>query len=162
MSRFRPTSRIDELIIHCSATPNGQWFDVADIDRWHVERGFERAPDFSRYSCPRCKAVGYHYVIYTTGGVMTGRATNETGAHARGHNSRSLGICLIGMDKFTPAQWESLTTLVRYWRALISDLAIIGHRQVNNKKTCPGFDVDQWLAGGMQPLDNHLLPGALA
>ena len=47
--------KIDEIIIHCAATPEGKHFTVADIDAWHKKRGF--------------KCIGYHFVIYLDGSV---------------------------------------------------------------------------------------------
>ena len=58
---------IDEIIVHCAATPEGMNFTVKDIDCWHRERGF--------------KCIGYHYVIYLDGSIHTGRPESEIGAH---------------------------------------------------------------------------------
>ena len=74
--------KIDEIIIHCAATPEGKAFTVADIDAWHKKRGF--------------KCIGYHFVIYLDGSVHEGRALEEAGAHCLGHNANSIGICYIG------------------------------------------------------------------
>ena len=51
--------KINEIIIHCSASAEGKDFTVQDITRWHKQRGF--------------KTIGYHYVIYRNGTVATGR-----------------------------------------------------------------------------------------
>lgn len=69
--------KITEIIIHCSATPEGKDYTVVDIDRWH-------------------KAKGYHFVIYRDGSIHVGRSKSETGAHCTGHNTISIGICYIG------------------------------------------------------------------
>ena len=50
---------INEIIIHCTATPEGRHVTVADIDSWHRARGFA--------------SIGYHYVIYLDGSVHAGR-----------------------------------------------------------------------------------------
>ena len=161
---------IDTLIIHCSATPNGRWHSTLDIDYWHGQAGFQRQPktDAARKHNPGLPHIGYHWVIYTNGGLATGRHPTEVGAHARGHNARSLGICLIGTDKFTGLQWtqlrqqidylcakygvpRQLATAETYWRG------ICGHRDTGAGKTCPGFSVPDWLAGGMHPMADHLL-----
>ena len=73
---------IREIIVHCSATPEGKHFTVADIDAWHKKRGF--------------KCIGYHFVIYLDGSVNVGRNIEEIGAHCLGHNANSIGICYIG------------------------------------------------------------------
>ena len=72
--------KIKEIIIHCSATKEGRNFTVADIDRWHRERGL------------RC--IGYHFVIYRDGSIHVGRAIEAVGAHCKGHNSISIGVLL--------------------------------------------------------------------
>ena len=82
---------IKELIVHCSATPEGKDFTVADIDHWHKARGF------------RC--IGYHYVVYRDGSIHKGRPDSDIGAHCQGHNATSIGICYIGgcaVDGKTP------------------------------------------------------------
>lgn len=148
---------VNLIIIHCAATPNGKPFDVEDIDRWHAERGFKRDPALVGHNMPHLKSIGYHYVIYVPGAVSIGRGLEEPGAHAQGHNANSVGVCLIGTDKFTPAQWASLKANVRATQARYPGARVIGHREVNPNKTCPGFDVQAWLAGGMEPLAGHVL-----
>ena len=69
---------INLIIVHCSATPEGRDVSVADIDRWHRERGFD--------------GIGYHYVVYIDGSVHEGRPLNKVGAHCKGHNAHSIGI----------------------------------------------------------------------
>ena len=74
--------KIDSIIVHCSATKAGQDFTAADIDRWHRERGFN--------------GIGYHYVIRLDGRLEKGREIDLAGAHCKGWNERSVGICYIG------------------------------------------------------------------
>ncbi len=74
--------KIKEIIIHCSATREGRNYTVADIDRWHRERGFF--------------CIGYHFVIYRDGSIHVGRSVEEVGAHCKGHNTVSIGVCYIG------------------------------------------------------------------
>lgn len=73
---------IKEIIVHCSATPEGKDFTVSDIKRWHLERGFSD--------------IGYHYVIYRDGSINEGRSESIAGAHCTGHNTISIGVCYIG------------------------------------------------------------------
>lgn len=126
--------KINEVIIHCSATPEGKDFTVADIDRWHKQRGFRK--------------IGYHYVVYRDGTYHTGRSIEEIGAHCTGHNSNSIGICYIGgvakdgktpKDTRTDAQKKTLITLVRTMKAKYPGIKIHGHRDYANK-ACPSFD----------------------
>ena len=119
------------IIIHSSASPNGRDDRAADIHRWHLERGWS--------------GIGYHYVICLDGKIENGRPEYWTGAHAAGYNEGSIGICLIGTDDFTEAQWLSLDALVEKLQHRYPNARIIGHREVNPNKSCPGFDVQQWL-----------------
>lgn len=161
---------IDLIVIHCSATPNGEWRTAEDIDAMHAARGFLRNPALIGYNAPDLKHIGYHYVIYTSGGVIAGRGLEEIGAHVKGHNARSVGICVIGTDKFSIAQWESLRGCVNATRKRYPKAAVTGHRELSPDidgdgtvepaewlKICPGFSVPEWLGAGMIPLERHLL-----
>ena len=53
---------INEIIIHCTATPEGRDVTVDEIDRWHKARGYD--------------GCGYHYVVYRDGCVMPGPRSN--------------------------------------------------------------------------------------
>jgi len=156
MSKYRNLSNITTLIIHCAATPNGQNFDIHDIDQWHQERNFRRGAAFVSPNEIKLQHVGYHFVITLDGHVQTGRHIDETGAHARGYNNTSIGICLIGTDQFTEQQWLALKQQVQALQNTFPDINIIGHNQINTHKTCPGFDVPAWLAADMRPLIEHL------
>lgn len=153
--------QITGIIIHCSATPNGRWNTVQDIDQWHKERGFKRADEFRARQNPDLAAIGYHFVVYPSGAIATGRHLDEIGAHAKGFNSKSIGICLLGTDKFTIEQWESLRENVQIsLKKYPSIHRIVGHRDLPDvHKTCPGFDVAAWLGNDWQPLPEHVLPG---
>jgi N-acetylmuramoyl-L-alanine amidase len=147
------------LIIHCSDTPNGRHTSVREIDRWHAARHDiaqreEAAIDLSGLPYPYC---GYHGIILLDGTIVRTRLDTEKGSHCKGYNADSLGFCLIGTDKYTLPQWESLkwqvNDAIRLWGALI----ISGHREFNSGKTCPGFDVQAWLADGMKAPLAHIL-----
>ncbi len=159
MSRYRNPASIDTLIVHCADTPNGRPFNANDIDHWHAQRGFSRAEIFISDDYP-LRAIGYHCVITLDGRIENGRKLDETGAHCKGQNARSVGICLIGRDAFTPAQWTALKQKVTALQNAHPNITqVMGHRQFNPGKTCPGFDVPAWLDGGMAPLQDHLLKG---
>lgn len=85
---------------------------VQEIDDWHAKRGFRRTDAARQRFNPELRAIGYHLVIYRKGVIATGRAFSEVGAHARGFNAHSLGICLVGRSRFTPAQWISLANVI--------------------------------------------------
>jgi len=138
-----PRHRTDYIIVHCSAEPPNRKTRAADIDRWHRRRGW--------------LGIGYHYVIPTDGTIETGRDEEASGAHVRGYNNRSIGICLIGgMSKdlskpeinFTPEQMETLTGLLESLQSKYSNAEILGHHDLYRNKACPSFDVSHWLTTG--------------
>ena len=125
---------INEIIIHCADTPAGRDNTVADITAWHKDRGF--------------RTIGYHYVIYRDGSIHTGRPVQEIGAHCKGHNAHSIGICYIGgksadgkrhEDTRTPEQKEALLSLLRQLKAQYPNATVYGHRDFSSKP-CPCFD----------------------
>ena len=132
--------QINKIIIHCAATPPIMDIGVSEIRDWHVNgNGWSD--------------VGYHYVIRRSGMVEEGRPVDKSGAHARGHNADSIGICLVGgvdadqnpIANFTRPQWAALSTLVdglveAYW-----PVEVIGHHDVDPHKECPCFDVKAWM-----------------
>lgn len=131
--------KINKLIIHCSATPEGRAVSVSDITRWHRERGF--------------RTIGYHYVIYLDGSVHAGRPVSEEGAHCLGQNRNSIGICYIGgldaksllpKDTRTEAQKDALRHLVGNLRKEYPGATLHGHNEFA-AKACPCFDVRELL-----------------
>lgn len=134
--RLLDTARpIDEIIIHCAATPEGKDFTVADIRAWHKARGWSD--------------IGYHYVVYRDGRVMLGRPVGQIGAHAAGHNTGTIGITYIGgvsadgrtaKDTRTPMQRASLLWLTEQLAAKHGVSKVTGHNQYA-AKACPSFDV---------------------
>ncbi len=126
--------KIDEIIMHCSATAEGKDYRASDIDKWHKARGF------------RC--IGYHYVVRLDGTVERGRPENEAGAHCLGHNRNSVGICYVGgcgidgrtpKDTRTRQQKDALMKLVKEIRRKFGNIPVHGHREFANK-ACPCFD----------------------
>lgn len=130
---------IKQLIIHCSDTEGG---NAAAIKRFHTTpppngRGWDD--------------IGYHYVIDQDGTIEPGRSEEVIGAHCEGHNHDSLGICLIGVNQFTTAQWDSLKHLlisIMDHHGLTED-AIHCHHEYDTAiaqgKTCPNFDREEVL-----------------
>lgn len=168
---LRVMRSIKRLVIHCSASINGRAYTIADIDRWHRERGFRRSEAARRAFKPELASIGYHYVIEIDGALCPGRLPDEVGAHAAGHNADSIGVCLVGTDAFTARQWHSLVRVIGEMGARFGQLQIVGHRDLSPDtdgdgvverhewlKTCPGFDVAAWLAAGMRTDAQHLLP----
>lgn len=161
----RSMSQITTAIFHCAATPNGRFHTIEDVDYWHgpdrINRGlrpFQREQIFIKKHQPHLRHVGYHFVIRTDGVLESGRSLEEVGAHARKFNSSSVGICLIGTDAFTEAQWTTAKSLILTLHDSLPKLSkIIGHRAVNEHKTCPGFEVRAWMDNDFNSLHDHLL-----
>ncbi len=135
--------KINHIVVHCSATKAGKDFDVNDIRRWHKQRGWSD--------------VGYHYVIKLDGTVQKGRSVERTGAHVRGHNKDTIGVCLIGgLDKngdpaanFTQAQLNALRVLLLSLKEKYARADILGHRDFPGvHKACPCFNVRRWWRTG--------------
>jgi N-acetyl-anhydromuramyl-L-alanine amidase AmpD len=95
--------------------------------------------------------IGYHYVIRRNGEVEVGRPESVAGAHTRGSNSNSIGICLVGGEhrdggdqkadaNFTLHQWAALAILLKELRVKYPAASVSGHRTYDSHKTCPTFD----------------------
>lgn len=122
------------IVIHHSATEPDT--SVEDIRAAHRARGFID--------------IGYHYLIHPDGSVAVGRPEHQQGAHARGLNDRSIGVCCIGNFETTnpdPRQIQVLTELVVLLakRYAVAPHRIIGHRDVVRISSaatvtvCPGL-----------------------
>lgn len=146
---------IDAIIIHCSASREGQDFRASDIDKMHKERGFAQ--------------IGYNYVIDLDGTVETGRPLTLNGAHCplkdkngKSYNYHSIGICYVGgldkkgkaKDTRTDAQKKALVDLVYSLMDEYPIKEVIGHRDASPDlngdgeitsnewvKQCPCFNV---------------------
>ena len=127
--------KIDKLIVHCSATREGQYISVDTIRDWHVNgRGWND--------------IGYHFYIDLDGNIFKGRNIEKMGAHCKGQNRYSIGVCYCGgveKDGKTPKdtrnekQKESLLAVLRTLKAMFPDSTIHSHRDFA-KKACPSFD----------------------
>lgn len=131
----------DLIVVHCSATKASQDIGASEIRKWHIEdNGWSD--------------IGYHQVIRRSGAIELGRPLHVTGAHAKGYNSRSIGVCLVGgidvngdpEDNFTPEQMDSLSLTLDYWKRIYTTAEILGHCDLPGvSKACPCFDVRDWL-----------------
>lgn len=127
--------KINKLIVHCSATPEGRDVKTETIRDWHVNGN-------------HWKDIGYHYVIELDGSVHKGRDESVIGAHCSGLNADSIGICYVGgvdkdcktpKDTRTEAQKQSLIKLLKGLKQKYTGAVIYGHRDFA-KKDCPSFD----------------------
>ncbi len=128
---------INKIILHCSATREGQDITTETIRGWHVgERGWSD--------------IGYHFVVLLDGTVDKGRPIERQGAHVRGHNKGSIGICYVGgcdadmnpKDTRTDLQKDSLTELISYLMDSYEDATLHGHNEFSSK-ACPSFNVKE-------------------
>ena len=125
---------INKIIVHCSATREGENYEVAEIRKWHLARGFSD--------------IGYHFYIDLYGEIHKGRDINKIGANCKGHNRNSIGICYCGgveADGKTPkdtrydCQKESLIAVLRTLKAMYPNAVIHSHNDFANK-ACPSFN----------------------
>ena len=125
---------INKIIIHCSATKEGVNVSAATIKRWHVKgRGWSD--------------IGYHYVIGLDGAIEYGREVSRSGAHTKGENETSIGICYIGglndksraKDTRTEAQKTALIKILKTLTHIYPDATIHSHFEFANK-ACPCFN----------------------
>ena len=122
---------IELLVVHCSDTPNNQHLSANDIHKMHLGFGWD--------------GIGYHKVINRSGKIEDGRPEYWVGAHVKGKNNISLGVCLIGKDYFTKRQFRSLERVLKKWKKTYPYAKVVGHRDTGKtKKTCPNFDVTSW------------------
>ena len=127
--------RVTEIIVHCTATPEGRECSVDEIRKWHKARGFSD--------------IGYHYVVHLDGRIEPGRDVDISGAHCTGHNACSIGVCYVGgcsndgkltpKDTRTARQKDALVKLLKMLKAVYPGVKIYGHRDFA-RKACPSFD----------------------
>ncbi len=138
IDNFKKSSRnITQIIVHCSATPRGRENDAKDINAWHKNRGWS--------------GIGYHYVILPSGEIQYGRNVNYIGAHVKGYNKNSIGICVVGgtdenyvakEDYFTADQMVFLESFLVKLHKMYPKSEVLGHRDIPFVlKMCPCMDV---------------------
>jgi N-acetyl-anhydromuramyl-L-alanine amidase AmpD len=149
--------RTDYIVVHCSATGPTSDIGVDEIRDWHKAKGWSD--------------VGYHAVIRRDGEIEFGRHFDEPGAHVKGQNYRSVGVCMVGgvdangsaENNFTPPQFTSLKVILAMLRLAYSRSVIVGHRDLSPDldgdgvvekhewlKECPSFDVVKWAKGELE------------
>ena len=128
------TREITKIILHCADTPEGREVSTAEIRRWHTEeRGWSD--------------IGYHWVVELDGSIHAGRPEERSGAHCKGHNRDSIGVCYVGgsnsdgdpKDTRTPEQKSALASLLSEILDRYPEAKVYGHRDFS-EKACPSFD----------------------
>ncbi len=139
--QIKTTRKINRIILHCSATPEGRDVKTETIRSWHLERGWSD--------------IGYHFVIELDGEIVPGRDINRTGSHAKGFNTGSIGICYVGgcdsdmkpKDTKTAKQNEALAAMVIMLQSEYPNAEILGHCDLPNvSKACPSFSVADFVS----------------
>jgi len=129
--------KIDKIIIHCAATPEGRDVKTETIKSWHVKgNGWSD--------------IGYHYVIELDGSVKPGRPLHRSGAHTKGENAGSIGVCYVGgidkdkkpKDTRTDAQRKAMDELIVALTMDHPGATVHGHNEFS-AKACPSFDVQK-------------------
>ena len=129
MTKILNQNKINYLIVHCSDTKKN--LTVQDIHIMHLNFGWD--------------GLGYHKIIDQHGEIHNGRPEYWIGAHVKGLNENSLGVCLIGKENFSKAQLKSLKLILNEWKNKYPQAKVLGHRDsIKTKKTCPNFDVIKW------------------
>lgn len=125
---------INKIIIHCSYTKPDMDIGVAEIRDWHVnDNGWSD--------------IGYHHVIRRDGTIEPGRDEARSGAHCKGHNHDSIGVCLVGgMSEdgkpecnYTLRQWRALDELIYDIQTRYPSATVHGHNEFS-EKPCPVFN----------------------
>lgn len=134
LSLKKSTRTITEIIVHCTATPEGQATTTEQIKHYHMTHGWTD--------------IAYNYVIELDGSIHNGRDVNKVGGHTTNHNAHSIGVVYVGglakdgktaKDTRTEAQKASLLKLLKQLKAMYPKAVIYGHRNFANK-SCPCFD----------------------
>lgn len=150
-------SSTDYIVVHCSATRPDMDIGAAEIDSWHRAR----TPPFNM--------IGYHLVIRRSGAIEIGRGIDEMGAHVRGYNNRSIGVCVVGglgqdskpAPTFTQSQAKALKLVLLLLCARWPEAVVVGHRGLSPDldgdgvverhewlKDCPSFSVSTFMETG--------------
>lgn len=132
--------KIKRIILHCTATREGEPVSVEEVTRWHIARGFS--------------TIGYHYLIDLEGRTLEGRGVETPGAHCKGFNATSIGVCYVGglnsegvpEDTRTESQKEALFRLCYLLQEKynIPDCEIRCHNEFA-RKACPCFAQEKFL-----------------
>lgn len=140
IEKIKSKRTISKIILHCSATREGQDIKTATIKDWHVKgNGWSD--------------IGYHFVIELDGSINLGRCVDRTGSHAKGFNTGSIGICYVGgcdkdmkpKDTRTKEQNTALAALIVNIYEVYGKVEVLGHCDLPGvKKACPSFDVKEF------------------
>ena len=132
--------KINYIVVHCSATREGCTLTSEALEAEHRRRGF--------------RTTGYHYYIRRDGTVLGTRSLELPGAHCRGHNKYSIGICYEGgldghgspADTRTPEQRAALKLLVHQLLETYPGSRVCGHRDLSPDRNGNGeIEPEEWI-----------------
>lgn len=114
--------------------------DAETVRKWHTDE----PPQGRGWT-----DIGYHFFVDLAGRIEYGRPLDKPGAHAKGHNKSSLGICYAGgvdedgnpANTLNRRQRAAIVALIRSLRIVIGPFKLIGHNDVTDAKACPSFQV---------------------
>ena len=145
---------INLIVVHCSATQGNRMLSPEALDLMHRRRGFN--------------GTGYHYYIRKDGTVHLTRPVERIGAHVKGFNANSIGICYEGgldcpgrpADPRTPEQRATHRLQVNQQKQRFPPCRVCGHRDLSPDlngdgeiepeewiKACPCFEVKREFSG---------------
>lgn len=144
------------IVLHCSASRVTERYTFEQVRYDHMHKD------------PPWTDIGYHYYIELDGAIHKGRPLWRIGAHVRGHNGNSVGICYEGglnaagipADTRTELQRAAILDCIKEVLELLradgqdtSSIRILGHRDLSPDlngdgtiqaseriKECPCFD----------------------
>ena len=146
---------VNYIVVHCSATPPSMDIGAAEITKMHQKRGW--------------RTIGYHRVIRRNGQLERGRLLTQMGAHVKGYNAQSVGVCLVGgvdskgksVMNFEPEQFHTLSVVLEDMELMFPNAVTLGHRDLSPDldgdgvvernewlKDCPCFDVRHFMLTG--------------
>ncbi len=154
----RNRRRTEYVMWHCSATPPSKDIGSGQIDIMHKAKGWD--------------GIGYGLVVCRDGHIEVGEDLKKAGAHVKGINNISIGICMIGgvdedgkaENNFTDEQWQAAKHVFEFMTLLYPDAKHLGHRDMSPDldgdgrvqrheymKDCPCFSVRQWIENNLAP-----------
>jgi hypothetical protein len=119
---------VTKVIFHHSGSDHSAHDNIATIRDWHLRRGWI--------------GEGYHFYIRKNGCVEIGRPLTLIGAHCKGQNKDSIGICLGGHSSFTEMQFHTAARLVQNLKQFYPGLVITAHKDYS-KTECPNYDINK-------------------
>ena len=147
-------AKLQRLVIHCTATPEGREVSAADIRHWHCDPVSNGGRGW--------KQVGYTDMVHLDGKVERLVDNNEDAQvdpweitnGAKGYNTTSRHVVYVGgvaadgktpKDTRTLKQREAMAEYVKDFRCRFPSVRVVGHNELNRAKACPSFDVQAWL-----------------